>query len=90
MDPNEMTDPRVIKQENREQAKAEALAKKGGYKRLMKNPDFLVFYNHLETCYNSYMEAGGDSTTPKDMKDDLLRESATLYKIMKFIDRQAS
>lgn len=90
--PNEMTDPnqiRVVKAENREKAASEASARKGVYKRLVKNEDFQVFYNYLETCYNSYIEAGGEATTPKDIKDHVLAEAATIHKLLKYVERQS-
>lgn len=89
MNPNEMIDPRVVKQENREEAKAKASANKGAYKRLVSNKDFQVFYNYLETCYNSYMEAGGSATTPKDVKDHMLIEAAFIHKTFEYLKRQA-
>jgi hypothetical protein len=89
MNPNEMTDPRVVKAENKLQAQAEALAKKGAYKRLMENPDFIIFYNYLETCYNSYMEAGGSVQTPKEAKDHMFIEAAFIHKTFEYLKRQA-
>lgn len=88
MNPNEMTDPRVVKAENREESKAKASANKGAYKRLMTNADFQVFYNYLETCYNSYIESGGSVQVPKEQRDFLLAEGATIHKILKHIERQ--
>lgn len=88
MNPNEMTDPRVVKQENREEAKAKASAAKGAYRRLMADKDFQTFYNYLETCYNSYIESAGESRITKDERDFLLYEAATIHKILLYVKRQ--
>jgi len=90
--PNEMTDPnkiKVVKADNREKAASEASARKGVYKRLAKNEDFQVFYNYLETCYNSYIESGGEVRLPKDERDFLLYEAATIHKIIQYVQRQS-
>jgi hypothetical protein len=89
MNPNEMTDPRVVKAENKLESQASASAKKGAYRRLVENPDFNIFYNYLETCYNSYIESGGEAQTPKDIKDHVLAEAATIHKILAYVKRQA-
>ena len=91
MNPNEMTDPnpkRVVTSSNKAEAKAKASAKKGIYRRLMKNEDFLDFYNYLEMCYNSYIELGGEATTPIDIKSHVLAEAATIHKILGYVKRQ--
>jgi len=93
MNPNAMTPAtpgKITREENKQEAKAKALRLKGVYRRLQDNTDFKEFYEYLEMCYNSYMTAGGSADTPKDIKDDLLREAATIYKIMQYIKRQAS
>lgn len=90
MNPNEMTDPKVVKAENREQVAAEILARKGAYKRLMKNADFMIFYNYIETCYNSYIESGGEAQVNKETRDFLLAEAATLHKVLKYLERQTT
>jgi len=93
LNPNEMTpasDPKVIRDENKLEAKAKALRTKGVYRRLLDNPDFQEFYDYLEMCYNSYMTSGGSSQTPKETKDHLLGEAATIYKIQQYIKRQAN
>lgn len=88
MNTNEMTDPKIVRAENKLEAKAKASSKKGAYRRLINNKDFQIFYNYLKTCYNSYIEAGGEATTPKDIKDHVLAEAATIHKILMYVERQ--
>jgi len=68
---------------------AQRNAMKVAYKRLMENPDFIIFYNYLETCYNSYMDQGGAIELPKDHRDFVLAQSQAFYKILEHIKRQA-
>lgn len=93
MDPNAMTPPptrHVVTPQNKEVKTSDKVTSRETYRRLLANEDFKKFYEYLDTCYNSYMESGGSSQTPKDMKDDLLREAATIYKIQAYIKRQAN
>lgn len=92
MDPNAMTDPNPVKQddESKRLAIAKRTSTKNVYRRLMVNEDFKVFYSYLEMCYNSYIESGGEAQIPKDTRDHLLAEAATLHKILKYLERQAN
>lgn len=87
-----MTNPGIVKpdEESRRTAKAKTTSNKNAYRRLAQNPDFHIFYTHLEMCYNSYMEAGAESSTPKDVKDHLLAEAASIHKILSYLKRQTT